>query len=431
MGIYRCEFAATGAAYDREAAATLNRTRSLLCKYSPGGIRIYSKKGTSFTHMFTAHNMRLFKSLAVVFLAAPSLTAQTATSWLSNLPAAKDYVLNRASSYDTTGGNADARQIAPGKTLTVLDAAGPGMVSHIWFTVASPDPDHLKALVLRAYWDGEPTPSVETPLGDFFGLGLGEYYRYQSLPLSVGSDKALNSFFPMPFKKHARITVTNEGALKVDAFYFNIDYRAYSHPLPADELYFHAQYRQANPNRGTTDQWTTNGDPRVNDRKNLSGEGNYVWMEAQGRGHYVGITMSILQNQDDWWGEGDDMFFIDGEARPSINGTGSEDYFLGAWSFGDHPFSYDLYGAPVKGPEKAGSRTSVYRFHLDSPITFTRSLRATIEHGHANHRSDDFFSVAYWYQTEPHAVFPRLPALEERIPMLRAVGGPGNAGSGH
>ena len=113
---------------------------------------------------------------------------------------------------------------------------------------------------------------------------------------------------------------------------------------------------------------------------------------------------------------------------PSINGTGSEDYFLGAWDFGDTPFSYALFGAPVKGPELAGSRSSVYRFHLDAPITFTKSLRATIEHGHANHRSDDFFSVAYWYQTEPHAAFPALPAADERWPRLFPVGGPGNAG---
>ena len=135
--------------------------------------------------------------------------------------------------------------------------------------------------------------------------------------------------------------------------------------------------------------------------------------------------MSILQNQNGWWGEGDDMFFVDGEALPSINGTGSEDYFLGAWDFGDRSFSYGLYGAPVKGEEKAGGRWSVYRFHLDSPITFTKSLRATIEHGHANHRSDNYYSVAYWYQTEPHAAFPALPPLEERIPKLSAVGGPG------
>ena len=371
--------------------------------------------------------MKQLPLLLVLAIALPA-SAQDPQSWLANLPQAKDYVQRRISSYDTTGGNADFRQIAGGETLPLLDAAGPGLITHIWITVASPDPQHLKALVLRAYWDGETAPSVETPLGDFFGLGLGDYYRYQSIPLSVGSDKALNCFFPMPFQKRARITVSNDGSAKVSAFYFNIDYRAYSKPLPGDQFYFHAQYRQANPNMGWTNDWKSNGDPRVNDRKNLTGEGNYVWMEATGRGHFVGVTMSVLQNQNDWWGEGDDMFFIDGEARPSINGTGSEDYFLGAWGFGDYPFAYALYGAPVKGSEKAGSRTSVYRFHLDSPIPFTKSLRATIEHGQANHRSDDFFSVAYWYQAEPHAPFPQLPSLEQRIPKLHAVGGPGNKG---
>jgi len=353
--------------------------------------------------------------------------AQDPAGWLSTLPQAKDYVQKRSSSYDRSGGNADARTIDPGDTLTLLDDAGPGLISHIWFTISSDDPNHLKALVLRIYWDGEASPSVETPVGDFFGLGLGDYHLYQSIPLSVGSDKALNCFFPMPFAKHARMTVTNEGSLKTEAFYFNIDYRAYPKPLPADSLYFHAQYRQAAPNHGWTNQWKSNGDPLVDGKKNLDGEGNYVWLEAGGRGHFVGVTMSVLQNQDHWWGEGDDMFFVDGEKLPSINGTGSEDYFLGAWDFGGHPFSYGLYGAPVVGQEVAGGRSSVYRFHLDSPIPFTKSLRATIEHGHANHRSDNYYSVAYWYQTEPHATFPALPGLEERIPRIYPVGGPGNA----
>jgi len=356
------------------------------------------------------------------------LFSQDSSAGLVALPQAKDYVQHRASSYDRTGGNADFRTIAAGETLTLLDDAGPGLVSHIWITIASDDPHHLKALVLRMYWDGEASPSVETPIGDFFGLGLGDYYLYQSLPLAVGSDKALNSFFPMPFQKHARITVTNEGARKVDAFYFNIDYRVYGKPMPADQLYFHAQYRQAAPNHGWTNQWQSNGDALVEDKKKLNGEGNYVWMEATGRGHFVGVTMSVLQNQDGWWGEGDDMFFVDGETTPSINGTGSEDYFLGAWDFGDRSFDYGLFGAPVKGQELAGGRSSVYRFHLDSPIPFTKSLRATIEHGHANHRSDNYFSVAYWYQTEPHAAFPALPPLEQRIPRIFPVGGPGNAG---
>jgi hypothetical protein len=365
--------------------------------------------------------------LAVCYL-TPLCGAQDVDHWLDSLPQAKDYVQKRSSSYDRSGGNADSRPIAPGETLTLLDDSGPGEISHIWFTIASPDPHHLKALVLRMYWDGETSPSVETPVGDFFGLGLGDYFLYQSIPLSVGSDKALNCFFPMPFQKHARITVTNEGAQRVSNFYFNIDYRAYSEPLPAGTLYFHAQYSQATPNQGWTNQWRTNGDPLVDQKKNLNGEGNYVWLEATGRGHFAGVTMSVLQNQDGWWGEGDDMFFVDGETTPSINGTGSEDYFLGAWDFGGHAFFYGLFGAPVTGQEKVGGQWSLYRFHLDSPITFTKSLRASIEHGHANHRSDNFFSVAYWYQTEPHAAFPALPALEQRIPKVLAVGGPGSGG---
>ena len=370
--------------------------------------------------------------LLILASAAPAVRAQDClgTGTGSALVAAtqpQGYVQHRSSSYDRSGGNDDARPINPGATLMLLDEAGPGVVTHLWFTISSPDEHHLKQLVLRMYWDGETTPSVETPIGDFFGLGLGDYYLYQSAPLSVGADKALNSFFVMPYRRHARITVTNEGTVKVDAFYFNIDYRACSKALPADTLYFHAQYRQATPALGWTNDWANNGDPKVNTRLNLSGADNYVWLDARGRGNFVGVTMSILQNQDGWWGEGDDMFFVDGESLPSINGTGSEDYFLGAWGFGSTPFAYALYGAPVKGSERAGGRSSVYRFHLDSPITFAKSLRATIEHGHANHRSDNLFSVAYWYQSEPHAPFPALPPVSERIPRIFPTGGPGNA----
>ena len=375
----------------------------------------------------------MYRKLSLLFvccaLVAPGVIAQDcseAGSALNSLTSPHTYVLKRISSYDRTGGNADARQIPAGQTLTILDEPGPGIITHIWITIASREQFHLKQLVLRMYWDNETSPSVETPIGDFFGLGLGEYFLYQSEPLSVGSEKALNSFFRMPFRSQAKITVTNEGSYKVDALYFNIDTRQCS-ALPTETLYFHAQYRQAAPNHGWTTNWNHNWDANVDSKKNLSGGGNYVWLEATGSGHYVGITMSVLQNQDGWWGEGDDMFFIDGESTPSINGTGSEDYFLGAWDFGHTPFSFQLYGAPVKGEELAGSRSSVYRFHLDSPIPFTKSIRATIEHGHANHRSDNFYSVAYWYQTEPHATFPSLPPVDQRIPRLYAVGGPGNS----
>ncbi len=374
--------------------------------------------------------MRSIRLISILFLisgASLSSTLAQTTSTRIDLTRPQDYVLKRVSSFDRSGGNADYRTIAPDQTLTVLDADGPATLTHIWITLSSPEAYHLKKLILRMYWDNETTPSVETPLGDFFGLGLGDYYTWESELLSVAHERALNSFFPMPFQKHALITVSNEGQQTVDAFYFNLDYRAQAKPLPADTLYFHAQFRQAQPNHGWTAEWTGNGDPRVNDAKNLDGKDNYVWMEATGRGHYVGVTMSILQNQDGWWGEGDDMFLIDGDQHPAITGTGSEDYFLGAYDFGEHSFSYRLFGAPVKGEERAGSRSSVYRFHLDSPITFTKSLRATIEHGHANHRSDNFYSVAYWYQTEPHATFPQLPAVEQRLPRLKPVGGPGNA----
>src|SRR3954468_14726024 len=216
--------------------------------------------------------MRQLLALAILSFLAQLVSAQDPSGWISTLPQTKDYVQHRSSSYDRSGGNADARPVAPGETLTLLDEAGPGLISHVWVTIASDDPNHLKALVLRMYWDGESTPSVEAPIGDFFGLGLGEYHLYQSAALSVSSDKALNCFLPMPFQKHARITVTNEGSIKTDAFYFNIDYRAYSKALPSDQLYFHAQYRQESPVKGWSNQWKSNGDAIVNDKKNLNGE---------------------------------------------------------------------------------------------------------------------------------------------------------------
>jgi len=366
--------------------------------------------------------------LLVIVFAVPIAWAQSFSGWQDELPAPKHYRLKRISSADPTGGNADFRTIEPGATLTLLDEKGPGLISHIWITIASDEPYHLKKLVLRIFWDDESEPSVETPIGDFFGLGNGDYFMYQSLPLAVGSTKALNSFFPMPFNKSARITVTNQGTQRVQSFYYNLDVRVYERPLAPDTFYFHAQYRQCTPCQGWTDNWKSNGDPKVNERKNLDGDGNYVFLEAAGRGHFVGVTQSILQNQDDWWGEGDDMIFVDGERLPSINGTGSEDYYLGAWGFDGGPFNYLLFGAPIVGKNVAGSRSSVYRFHLDSPIPFTKSIRVTIEHGQANHRSDNYFSVAYWYQAEPHATFPALPPVEDRLPRIYPTGGPGNAG---
>lgn len=360
---------------------------------------------------------RIFPALWGFFLLVLPGAAfgQAPTDLLSELTKPHEYVLKRISSYDRTGGNDDYRPLGAEETLTLLDEAGPGEISHVWITIASDERFHLKKMVLRMYWDGESSPSVEAPLGDFFGLGLGEYLLYQSVPLSVGGDKALNSFFPMPFQKHARITLTNEGGKRAEAVYWNIDMRAYKATLPADTLYFHAQYRQATPNKAFPES-----------KINLDGKENYIWMEAMGRGHFAGVTMSVVENKDGWWGEGDDMFFVDGEKLPSINGTGSEDYFLGAWDFGGKPFAYGLFGAPIVGAELQGGRWSVYRFHLDSPIPFTKSIRATIEHGHANDRGDNFYSVAYWYQSEPHGTFPVLPAAEMRVPHVFPVSAPQN-----
>ena len=369
--------------------------------------------------------MNRYAALAATLMFSGFVQAQM-LSWQPDLTVQQTYALHRASSSDPTGGNADYRPVAPGATLTILDAAGPATISHIWFTMIDEESFHLKRIVLRMYWDDEQTPSVEAPIGDFFGLGLGEYHPWDSQMLSVGELQAMNSFFPMPFARHARITVTNEGEEKVFGLYYNIEYRSYNHPLPPNTLYFHAQYRQSQPTHGP--EWKTSDTYLLDTKPNLNGADNYVWMEAKGHGQFVGVTMSVLQNQDFWWGEGDDMFFIDGEKTPSIAGTGAEDYFLGSHDFGGKPFSYALYGAPVVGAEVSGSRSSAYRFHLDAPIPFTQSFKATIEHGHANVRSDNIYSVAYWYQAEPHAPFPQLPPVEKRLPAVQAVGGPGNAG---
>jgi hypothetical protein len=366
-------------------------------------------------------------ALLGVNAASPQASAQVANAdssqELLDMARFRNYKVRRSSSWDRTGGNRDAIPIEPGAAATVLDIAGAGVVNHRWVTIASQDPIHLKNLVLRAWWDGESNPSIEAPIGDFFGLGLGEYFVYQSALLVVAPVKALNAYFQMPFSSGARITVTNEGSIRTGSLYYAVDY-AELPGLPSDVGRFHAQYRQAAPCKGWTNDWANNGSPGINERKNLDGKDNYVFFEAAGRGHFIGVTHAVLQNQNGWFGEGDDMIFIDGDSMPTINGTGSEDYYNGAWDFGLQPFANPRQGAPyVVDPERIGGRYCLYRWHVESPITFEKSIRVTIEHGHANHRSDDFYSVGYWYQTEPHAAFPNLPAAEQRIPKMFDPGG--------
>jgi hypothetical protein len=335
----------------------------------------------------------------------------------------------KQSSFDRTGGNADRWPIAAGGTQEVFNSQGPGVITHIWFTIAAESANHLKEIVIRAYWDGAAKPSIEVPVGDFFGLNLGQYFIYQSEHLNCSSIKAMNCYFAMPFRKSARITATNEGKQNVGAFYSNIDYQIVP-SLPEDALYFHAQYRQAAPGVPSTNDWSTNRD--ANRLLNTDGKNNYVYAETRGRGHLMGVTLGVLQNQEFWMGEGDDMIFIDDDSKPTIIGTGSEDYFNGAWDFGGRdgavPFAHLYNGAPfIQSAERTGGRYCLYRWHTDNPVTFTRYLRHTMEHGHANHRADNFYSVCYWYQTQPYTDFPPLPPVADRIPALKAVAGPGGA----
>jgi hypothetical protein len=374
--------------------------------------------------------------LVLVLIIHGPLFAQQSSATISEIWQLRDYSSHRISSYDTTGANDDGNwqnKIKPNETRVIGQVGGPGVIKHIWITIATDEPDHLKKIVIRMYWDGEATPSVETPIGDFFGLGLGKYFLYESEFLSVGSQRALNCSLPMPFLKSAKITVTNEGEKEINAFYYNIDWEKHR-SLPKNTAYFHAQYRQQVPTDGTTSDWKRNGDHKINTAKNKSGDGNYIIMEAQGKGHFLGVTHSIIQNQGDWWGEGDEMIFIDGATTPQIHGTGAEDYYLGAWCYGGcgiNPFGnqmptfdYAGYGNPRNGGDDRGAEWTVYRFHTESPVVFNKSIRMTIEHGHANHRSDNYYTVAYWYQAEPHSPFPVLPSVNERIPRMVNTEGP-------
>ena len=358
---------------------------------------------------------RLLAASGFAAAAAPQSASAQSNASDVRLPAyarAQNHTSLKQSSFDRTGGNRDFWRIEPGATQEVFNAQGPGIITHIWFTIAAQGPNHLRELMFRVYWDGNAKPSVETPIGDFFGLNLNSYFIYESAYLACSPGKSLNCYFAMPYRRSARMTVTNEGAQPVGSFYSNIDYQTVG-SLPADTLYFHAQYRQSAPCVKNTES-----------KVNLDGKLNHVYAETKGRGHLMGITLGVLQNADGWWGEGDDMIFVDDDSKPVITGTGSEDYLLGSWNFGGRDgaqaFAHRQYGAPlIVNAERVGGRYCCYRWHGDNPVTFKRSLKHTMEHGHANDRGDNFYSVCYWYQTEPFTDFPAIPAVAERIPRVR------------
>jgi hypothetical protein len=341
---------------------------------------------------------------------------------LADLARLRDATRRRESSWDRSGGNADYWLLQPGETRTLADLRGPGCVRHIWITLNSAEARYPRRSVLRMYWDGAATPCVEAPTGDFFGVGFGLTPEYWSAPLAMSprSGRAFNCWFPMPFRESGRIDLSNDGEQPLVA-YFYVDYEQYD--SPQDGLaYFHAQWRRENP----TDGWGATGRPHSNaereefwKRANLDGAGNYVILEATGRGHYVGCNLNIdvfERQQNDWYGEGDDMIWIDGEL--ALRGTGTEDYFNTAWS-PTRAFHTPYYGITVYSgtPDWPWSgKNSMYRFHIEDPVHFRESIRVTIEHGHANDLSNDYSSTAYWYQTEPHAPFPPLPPVAGRLP---------------
>ena len=283
------------------------------------------------------------------------------------------------------------------------------------------DPDYYRKIVLRMYWDDQETPSVIAPLGDFFGLLNSLSGSYESLPLSVsakeaelhtfGGSAAFNSYFRMPFSSRARITVENQNDIPY-LQYFYIDYELLPEPLPEDTVYFHAHWRRALPNAGWGPGLQANSaETRVS---NLTGEHNYVALETEGRGHYVGCNLAVRHFQGSWWGEGDDMIFIDDDTwPPSLHGTGMEDYFGHAWGMQHNAYLFN--GTIVHEEDVPGFHHS-YRFHLVDPIRFEKRIRVTFEHGHGNHLSDDWSSTAYWYQTLPSPEL-EIPAVDERLPL--------------
>jgi hypothetical protein len=341
---------------------------------------------------------------------------------LSNLAKIRKNVKsNRISSYDKTGANIDTITMGPGEKHEVCYIKGAGCIKHIWMTLASEEPYYLREVIIRMWWDDEVNPSIECPIGDFFGVGHSKMVNYWSLPLSMGPQdgKGFNCWFPMPFSKSARIEVENETKNNFICYYY-VDYEEYEQ-LDSSLGRFHVQWRRENPCKGQNydkikgnriDKWW---------KKNPTHEKDYVILEAEGEGHYVGCHLNIhnlYQTEDpefhNWPGEGDDYIEIDNGDR-ILYGTGTEDYFCTAfapWQYYCSPY----FGITLPGGEYFSGKISYYRYHIEDPIYFHKNIMVKIEHGHANQRSDDLSSTAYWYQTEPHLKFPPLLSREERLP---------------
>jgi hypothetical protein len=352
--------------------------------------------------------------LALLFMLAVPVSArpQGAPGGLDQLADKKEFRSLRSSSTDPNHHNGDSRRLDPGQSLTLLDVKGSGRITHFWFTIAPPSGVPLRELVLKMTWDDAPKPAVECPIGEFFAQGFAHYVEFTSDPVVIGSSRSLNCYWPMPFAKHALVTIENQGDVRIDALYFNIDYRLDRH-APRDIRYFHTQYHTYFP---------------APEGKDLT------LLDTVGKGHYVGCNISVLANSSGWWGEGNDKFYIDGDTKPTIEGTGSEDYFCGAWDFGKS-FWTAYFGVPFYMGERRGDMTTCYRWHIKDPVAFDKSLRMDLEHGRGG--PDDtrkpftnhYVTVAYYYLDKPSDDSPSIPPLNARIPVLIPL--PGETGDAH
>ena len=323
----------------------------------------------------------------------------------------------RVSSFDRSGANVDFRPVHPGETLELANIEGAGCIRHVYFTIW-PTAHYLRELVLRMYWDGETTPSVEVPFGDFFGLGQERVRFFQSLMVTVnpgaggvGGTVGFNSYFPMPFEKGARLTLTNEGRDTVGAVWYHIDYEKLHH-VDKEVGRFHAQWRRENPTTPVGDKPNVT----IHEGKNIDGKENYVILDAEGQGNLAGYFLNIDNIVGGWYGEGDDMIFIDGEPwPPSFHGTGTEEIF-GGGACPNTEYAGPYTGFYLVGNRDFAGKVGMYRFFVTDPVRFQRSIRVTIEHGHANNMANDYCSTAFWYQAEPHKAFPALSPASERLP---------------
>jgi len=288
-----------------------------------------------------------------------------------------------------------------GETVTLMDVDGPGIIQHIWMATEGSWLGNGRACVVRFYWDDEETPSVEVPLTDFFAVGHDLFAPVDSLAVIVNPTAALNCYWPMPFRRHARVTFTNELNKDLGLLTFQI---TYAETKVSEEVgYFHAQWRRA-----------------VTDRRHPR---HVILDGVKGLGRYVGTFLAWTQLSNGWFGEGEIKFFMDGDRKfPTICGTGTEDYFCGSYGF-PQVYSTAFVGNTLKHSDENGPpKWSLYRWHIMDPICFQKDLRVTIQalgwwpNGKYQPLEDDIASVAYWYQEEPHAEFPEFPTLERRWP---------------